>query len=62
MPTNHYFTRRQGAFKAGTSVCGVCVLALGTVVGGIAVAKAGGFGAAKTAIVTMMTNYVFRRR
>jgi len=43
-------------------MCGCCFLALGTVVGGIAIAKAGGFGSAKTAIVTMMGSYLFRRR
>jgi len=43
-------------------LCAYCYAALGTVVGGIALAKAGGLASAKTAIVGFVAYYILLRR
>ena len=43
-------------------MCAYCYAALGTVVGGVALAKAGGLAAAKTAVVTFVSYYILMRR
>jgi len=37
-------------------------MALGTLVGGVALAKAGAFGSAKTALAAFAASYLFPRR
>lgn len=43
-------------------MCVYCYMALGAVVGGVALAKAGSLGAAKTAVVAFVSHYLLLRR
>lgn len=43
-------------------MCAYCYAALGSVVGGVALAKAGGLAVAKVAIVGFVSQYILLRR
>jgi hypothetical protein len=47
---------------SSTLMCSVCVVTLGSFVGAVAVAKAGGLAGAKMALVAFATTYLIRRR
>jgi hypothetical protein len=42
-------------------MCTNCILAVGALVGAVALAKSGGLGGAKTALVAFASSYLFKR-